>query len=226
MQLDLWGPGVGYFDLFLIHFPIALEYIDPATKYPPEWWGVDGKSVTLENTPIQETWQCLEELVDQKVVKNIGISNCSGSIICDIFRYARIEPQVLQVEIHPYNAQEALLKFAKTLGIAVTAYSSFGPQSYFELGMASGVKALFENDVVTHVAQKVGKTPAQVLLRWATQQGMAVIPKSNSHERLVENLDCVGFDLSEGDLKAISKLNINLRLNDPADIDPRLAIFA
>lgn len=86
------------------------------------------------------------------------ISNCSGSIICDIFRYARIEPQVLQVEIHPYNTQEALLKFAKTLGIAVTAYSSFGPQSYFELGMADGVKALFQNDVVTQAAQKAGKS--------------------------------------------------------------------
>ncbi|KAJ3880816.1 NADP-dependent oxidoreductase domain-containing protein [Lentinula edodes] len=224
MQLKLWG--LDYFDLFLIHFPIALQYVDPAHRYPPEWWGDDGKSVTLERIPLQETWTCMEELVDQGVAKNIGISNCSGSIICDIFRYARIEPQVLQVEIHPYLSQEPLLKFAKTLGIAVTAYSSFGPQSYLELGMDKGVTALFEHDVVTSAASKVGKTPAQVLLRWAIQRGMAVIPKSNSSDRLVQNLQSEDFELSEDDMKAISGLNINLRLNDPAEIDPRMAIFA
>jgi D-xylose reductase len=224
MQLDLWG--LEYFDLFLIHFPVALKYIDPSEKYPPEWWGVDGKSVTLENSPMQETWACMEELVDQGLAKNIGISNCNGSLICDILRYARIEPQVLQVEIHPYLSQEPLLKFAKTLGIAVTAYSSFGPQSYFELGMAKEVTALFEHNAVTSAASRLGKTPAQVLLRWATQQGLAVIPKSNDKERLVQNLHCEDFKLSEADMKAISGLNINLRLNNPADIDPRLAIFA
>ncbi|KAJ4485046.1 putative D-xylose reductase [Lentinula edodes] len=212
MQLNLWG--LDYFDLFLIHFPIALQYVDPAHRYPPEWWGDDGKSVTLERIPLQETWTCMEELVDQGVAKNIGI------------RYARIEPQVLQVEIHPYLSQEPLLKFAKTLGIAVTAYSSFGPQSYLELGMDKGVTALFEHDVVTSAASKVGKTPAQVLLRWAIQRGMAVIPKSNSSDRLVQNLQSEDFELSEDDMKAISGLNINLRLNDPAEIDPRMAIFA
>ncbi|KAJ3725587.1 NADP-dependent oxidoreductase domain-containing protein [Lentinula guzmanii] len=223
-QLDLWG--LDHFDLFLIHFPIALQYVDPSHRYPPEWWGDDGKTVTLANVPMQETWTCMEELVDQGVAKNIGISNCSGSIICDIFRYARIEPQVLQVEIHPYLTQEPLLKFAKTLGIAVTAYSSFGPQSYLELGMDKGVTALFEHDAITSAASKVGKTSAQVLLRWAIQRGMAVIPKSNSPDRLVQNLQSEDFELSEDDMKAISALNINLRLNDPAEIDPRMAIFA
>ncbi|KAJ4485806.1 NADP-dependent oxidoreductase domain-containing protein [Lentinula aciculospora] len=224
MQLELWG--LEYFDLFLIHFPIALQYVKPSHRYPPEWWGDDGKTVTLAKVPMQETWACMEELVDQGVAKNIGISNCSGSIICDIFRYARIEPQVLQVEIHPYLTQEPLLKFAKTLGIAVTAYSSFGPQSYLELGMDKGVTALFEHDAVTSAASKVGKTPAQVLLRWAIQRGLAVIPKSNSPERLVLNLQSEDFELSDADMKAISALNINLRLNDPAEIDPRMAIFA
>ncbi|KIK70681.1 hypothetical protein GYMLUDRAFT_32723 [Collybiopsis luxurians FD-317 M1] len=224
MQLGLWG--IDYFDLFLIHFPIALQYIDPSEKYPPEWWGLDGKSVTLEKTPMQETWTCMEELVDQGLAKNIGISNCSGSIIIDIYRYARIEPQVLQVEIHPYLTQEPLLKLSKTLGMAVTAYSSFGPQSYIELGMDKGVKTLFEHDAVSSAAGRLGKTPAQVLLRWAIQQGLAVIPKSNDPQRLLQNLQCEDFDLNEKEMKAISGLNIGLRLNDPADIDPRIAIFA
>lgn len=192
MQLKLWG--LDYFDLFLIHFPIALQYVDPSHRYPPEWWGDDGKSVTLgeyvlfsisESTGLIKFSKKRESLCKKhgpawkswliKALQRISASgnplpmlilkifilvssNCSGSIICDIFRYARIEPQVLQVEIHPYLSQEPLLKFAKTLGIAVTAYSSFGPQSYLELGMDKGVTALFEHDVVTSAASKVGKS--------------------------------------------------------------------
>jgi len=96
---------------------------------------------------MQETWKAMEELVDDGLAKNIGLrytgsfardsarannpifpSNCNGALIMDVLRYARIEPQVLQVEHHPYLTQEALLSFAKEIGIAVTAYSSFGPQ--------------------------------------------------------------------------------------------------
>ncbi|KAH9982826.1 Aldo/keto reductase [Lactifluus volemus] len=225
MQLELWG--LDYFDLFLVHFPVALAYVDPAHRYPPEWWGDDRKSVNLQNTPFQETWGAMEELVDEGLVRNIGVSNVAGALLVDILSYARIEPQVLQVELHPYLTQEALLKLAKTLGIAVTAYSSFGPQSYLELGFKEGaVKALFEQDPVVKAARAHERNPAQVLLRWATQRGIAVIPKTNDVQRLFSNLDCTSFDLTEGEIDAISTLNINLRLNDPADIDPRLAIFA
>ncbi|KAF5368565.1 hypothetical protein D9758_002241 [Tetrapyrgos nigripes] len=223
MQLDLWG--LDYFDLYLIHFPVSLQYVEPKDKYPPEWWGLDG-GVHLQNTPMQETWTCMEQLVDEGLAKNIGISNCQGSLICDIMRYARIAPQVLQVEIHPYLTQEPLLNFCKTLGMAVTAYSSLGPQSYVELGMDRGVVNLLKHDLIAKVAQDKGKSPAQVLLRWATQQGLAVIPKSNNQHRLLENLECSAFDLSEQEMKQLSGLNIGLRMNDPAEIDPRMAIFA
>lgn len=102
---------------------------------------------------MQETWSAMEELVDEGQALNIGLryclflecpistdgylhSNCSGSLILDVLRYARIEPQVLQVELHPYLTQTALVNLAKTLGIAVTAYSSFGPQ----VGSHSNIK--------------------------------------------------------------------------------------
>ncbi|KAF8899032.1 NADP-dependent oxidoreductase domain-containing protein [Infundibulicybe gibba] len=222
-QLGLWG--IDYFDLFLVHFPVSLKYVDPEHRYPPEWFGDDGK-VHLQNTPMQETWTEMEYLVYEGIAKNIGLSNCSGALILDVFRYARIEPQVLQVEHHPYLTQEPLLRLAKTLGIAVTAYSSFGPQGYIELGMDRGTPSLLEHNTITNITQKHGKTPAQVLLRWATQRDVAVVPKSNSVQRLQENLQCDSFNLDESEIKAISALNINLRLNDPGDIDPRLTIFA
>jgi D-xylose reductase len=80
-------------------------------------------------------------------------SNVAGGLLVDILSYARIEPQVLQVELHPYLTQEPLMKLTKTLGIAVTAYSSFGTQSYLELGFKGNVKPLFEQDVIVKAAQ-------------------------------------------------------------------------
>ncbi|EGN93133.1 hypothetical protein SERLA73DRAFT_189997 [Serpula lacrymans var. lacrymans S7.3] len=223
MQLGLWG--IDYFDLFLVHFPISLKYVDPSHRYPPEWFGDDGK-VYLQNTPMQETWGAMEELVDEGVAKNIGLSNCQGSLILDVLRYAKYEPQVLQVELHPYLTQDALVDLSKTLGIAVTAYSSFGPQSYVELGIDKGIPSLLQHNSVEALATKYKKSTAQVLLRWATQRGIAVIPKSNNLDRLVANLQCNSFDLTDQELRAISSLNVNLRLNDPAAIDPRISIFA
>ncbi|KAF7307049.1 Aldo-ket-red domain-containing protein [Mycena indigotica] len=224
MQLGLWG--IEYFDLFLVHFPIALQYVDPAERYPPEWQDAAKKVVTLQGTPIQETWQSMEELVDVGIAKNIGISNFQGSLIADMLRYARIKPQVLQIELHPYLTQEALVKYAKEVGLAITAYSSFGPASWIELSMDQGAPSLLDHDVVSAAATKHNKTTAQVLLRWATQRDIAVVPKSNNPSRLAQNLDCLSFDLSAEEMKEISALNFNLRLNNPADIDPRMAIFA
>lgn len=222
-QLGLWG--IEYFDLFLVHFPISLAYVDPSHRYPPEWFGDDGK-VYLQNTPMQETWGAMEQLVDEGLAKNIGISNCQGSLLLDIMRYARIPPQVLQVELHPYLSQEPIVELAKTLGIAVTAYSSFGPQGYYELNMDRGLTSLFQHDEVAKIATSHGKSPAQVLLRWSTQRGIAVIPKSTDSDKLAENLVSTSFDLSDAEIKSISSLNKNARFNNPAEIDPRLAIFA
>ncbi|KAF7792643.1 hypothetical protein EIP86_003740 [Pleurotus ostreatoroseus] len=222
-QLKLWG--IEYFDLFLMHFPISLEYVDPKDKYPPEWWGLDGK-VHPTNVPISETWSALEELVDAGVAKNIGVSNFQGSLLVDLFRYARIQPQVLQVELHPYLSQERLLDLCKTLGVAVTGYSSLGPQSYVELGMDRNSPSLLTHNTITAIAEKHKLSPAQVLLRWAVQQNVAVIPKSNNHDRLLMNLEVTHFTLSDEEMKAISSLNHHLRLNDPQDIHPALGIFA
>jgi len=222
-QLGFWG--IDYFDLFLIHFPIALKYVDPNHRYPPEWFGDDGK-VYLQDTPMHETWKAMEELVDAGLVKNIGLSNTQGSLILDVQRYAKHPISVLQIEHHPYLTQEPVIALCKTLGIAVTGYSSFGPQSFVELNMDKNTSSLLEHKGVTEIASKYKKTPAQVLLRWATQRGIAVVPKSNDPGRLFQNLHCIDFDLAESDLKEISAMNQNIRFNDPADIDPRMAIFA
>jgi len=225
-QLSDWG--LDYFDLYYIHFPVALKYVEPSVRYPPGW-AFDGKDEVIPiPVPIQQTWTALESLVGLNLVKSIGISNFQGALILDLLRYAKIRPAVLQIEHHPYLVQPTLLKLAAAEGIAVTAYSSFGPQSFVELGWdkAKDTPVLFEHPVITKLAEKYGKTPAQVLLRWSTQRGLAVIPKSNNQARLQQNLDVTSFDLEKSEVEGISKLDINLRFNNPTDYLGTLHIFA
>lgn len=225
-QLADWG--LKSFDLFLIHFPIALEYVDPSVRYPPGW-AYDGKNdIRCVRIPLQQTWEAMEELVDEGLVKNIGIANYQGSLVLDLLRYCRIRPAVLQIEHHPYLVQQDLIDLCRAEGIAVTAYSSFGPQSFLELESqkAQDTPTLFTHGTITSIATKHGKNPGQVLLRWATQRGIAVIPKSNSQKRLVENLDATSFDMTEEELGAISSLNRNIRFNNPIDYLEKLSMVS
>lgn len=172
----------------------------------------------------------MEKLVEKGLARSIGISNFVGALIYELQRSSKITPAVLQIEHHPYLVQPYLLQIAKDEGITVTAYSSFGPQSFLELDMikAKGATPLFQHEVITKIATAHGKTPAQVLLRWATQRGLAVIPKSNSQHRLLENLDVTAFDLKEEEIAEISALDRNLRFNNPTDVSFvfKLMLFA
>jgi len=170
----------------------------------------------------------MEHLVDIGLVKSIGVSNFQGSLIIDLLRYARIRPAILQVEIHPYLTQEDLITFCHSENIAVTAYSSFGPLSFIELEWRKAIDCpkLFDQPLIKRYAEKYNKSPGQILLRWATQRGLAVIPKSSNPKRLVENLDCNSFDLAPEEVQQISALNRNLRFNNPPDYLDTFHIFA
>ncbi|KAL0486537.1 D-xylose reductase [Acrasis kona] len=220
--------GLDYVDLYLIHFPIAIKYVPESERYPPGFF-VDGKSkVEMEKTPISETWAAMEELYDSGRAKNIGVSNFEGQLLTDLLNYCRIEPAVLQIEHHPYYTQEELVQFCEQHNIAVTAYSSFGALSFIECDMkrAKSAPPLMENEHVVEIAKKHDKTPAQVLLRWATQRNIAVVPKSNNKDRLAQNLNCCDFDLSKEELETLSGLNRNLKFNKPTNYGiPVIAAF-
>ncbi|KAH9218212.1 D-xylose reductase [Leptodontidium sp. 2 PMI_412] len=221
--------GLEYFDLYIMHFPIALKYVDPEVRYPPAWFhdGITPTDIQLSNATIRETWEAMESLVDTGLVRSLGISNFNCCAILDLLRYARIRPATLQIEHHPYLVQQPLVDFATKEGITITAYSSFGPQGYVEMDLEHAVKTphLFQNPVVNEVAKAHGKTAPQVLLRWATQQGIAVIPKSDTLPMLLDNLNAKGFDLTGEEIKKISALNRNLRFNNPLVYFGCLPIF-
>lgn len=189
--------------------------------------------MTTAKVPISETWQALETLVDEGIAKSIGVSNFQAQLLYEVMNYARHPISSLQIEHHPYLVQPKLIEMAQANKIAVTAYSSFGPQSFLELSPEFRAKAekagmLFDKEPIKSIASKHNVTPAQVLLRWATQRGVAVIPKSNSQHRLAQNLDVLNYELTKEDLEAISALDMGLRFNDPGFYLPNnpLLIFA
>jgi D-xylose reductase len=223
-QLRDWG--LDYFDLYIVHFPISLKYVDPSVRYPPGFFDENGK-LSPGKASIEETWHAMEDLVPKGLARSIGISNFNGQLLMDLLRYAKITPATLQIEHHPYLTQLGLVKLAQDNGLAVTAYSSFGPASFVELDMkqAQDAPPLMEHPAIKKIAEKHGKTPAQVLLRWSTQRGVAVIPKSNNPERLKQNLDVTGFDLEKAEVEEISGLNRGLRFNDPLNYGVNQPIY-
>lgn len=155
--------GLDYLDLYLIHFPISLKFVPFEERYPPGWEYDPEKpleGMKEDPTPLAETWAAMEELVEEKLVKHIGISNMGVGLIRDLCSYAKIKPAVLQVEIHPYCVQDHLVRFCQENGIQVTAYSSFGAMSYVEIHMAGLQDTCFNHATVTAIAKKLGKTPA------------------------------------------------------------------
>lgn len=212
--------GLDYVDLYLIHFPIALKFVPFEDRYPPEWFYDPAEKepgLVAEPVPIRETWEAMEKLVDAGLAKNIGVCNFGVSLIRDVLSYARIRPSVLQVELHPLLSQEKLLRYCAAEQIAVTAFSSFGAESYYALGMAQPTESLLKHDVVTTIAAACDKSPAQVLLRWGVQRGTIVIPKASSQAHLEQNAAIFDFELTAEQMTALSALNIGRRFNDPGD---------
>lgn len=135
----------------------------------------DKGTVEPDNVSIRETWESMEQLVDGGIARSIGVSNFQAQMLYDIMTYAKHPISSLQIEHHPYLVQPELIRMAQENSIAVTAYSSFGPQSFLELPATFSKKAkeiplLFDAEPIKRLAEKYGVTPPQVLLRWATQR--------------------------------------------------------
>lgn len=207
-----------YLDLYLIHFPIAQEFVPFETRYPPEWFFDPAEArpkMKFARVPLAETWGAMEELVSAGLVRHVGVCNYGTALLRDLLNYARTPPAVLQVESHPHLTQEKLVRFAREAGIAVTAFSPLAAQSYYEIGMADAGESVLGEEVVRAVAARHKKTAAQVVLRWAVQRGTAVVPKTTRAERLAENLSLFDFELSAVEMAEIGSLDRNRRFNDP-----------
>ena len=210
--------NLDYLDSFLIHFPIAQAFVPFEERYPPEWFydpDVDNPTMKLAQVPLSDTWRAMEQLVQQGLVKRIGVCNYNSGLLHDLMSYATIKPAELQIESHPYLTQEPLIRLAKNYGMAVTAFSPFGALSYIELDMAGADESVLTQTIITEAARQHNKTPAQIVLRWGVQRRCSVITKTTKKQRLQENLNLFDFALSDDEMLAISSLNQNRRFNDP-----------
>ena len=149
------------FDLYLIHTPFAFQ---PGDEQDPR--DANGDVIYDNGVTLLETWRALEVLVDEGRCKAIGLSDVNLAQAKEIFEAARIKPAVVHVESHPYLPQWDLLNYCKANGIVFQAFAALGHSSK---------PNLLEDPVITSIARRVDKTPAQVLLAWAIQRGTALL---------------------------------------------------
>ncbi|KAF2288643.1 hypothetical protein GH714_009797 [Hevea brasiliensis] len=151
---------------------------------------------------LPSTWQAMESLFDSGKARAIGVSNFSVKKLEDLLAVARVTPAVNQVEIHPVWQQPKLHEYCKSKGIHLTGYSPLG---------SSGT-GILKNRILTTVAKKLGKTPAQVALRWGLQMGHRVVPKSTNEARIKENFDVFDWSIPENLFAKFSKIEQAMRL--------------
>lgn len=168
LQLD-------YVDCYLIHTPFAFR---PGPEQDPR--DEHGEVVYDTGVTLAETWQALEKLMDEGRCRAIGLSNVGLAQVKDIFDSARIKPGAIEVESHPYFPQWELLDFCREHQIAFMAYAALGH------GMTPKV---IDDPAIIRIAQRVGKTPAQVILAWAVQRGTAVLTSSTNPKFIEQNAD-------------------------------------
>ncbi|XP_072373811.1 aldo-keto reductase family 1 member B1 isoform X1 [Scyliorhinus torazame] len=157
-------------------------------------------------------FQAMEGLVDEGLVKSIGVSNFNISQLERLLSVARIIPTVNQVELHPYLTQSELVDFCASRDIALTAFSPLGSPGRSLLNDSADPKDLLKDPVVKLIAEKHRKSPAQVLLRFHVQRNIATIPKSVTPARIQENAQIFDFELMDEDLQLLLTLNKNWRV--------------
>ena len=219
-ERNLADLGLDELDLYLIHFPVTLAYVPFEERYPPGWFfdpEAESPAMKPVRVPLADTWGAMEGLVEAGLVKLIGVCNFGTALIRDLQSYARIQPSVLQVEMHPYLTQQKLLRFCQEENITVTAFSPFGASSYVPLNMAGANESVLDDPEVIAIAGDLGKTPGQVVLRWAIQRGTVTIPKTQTVAHLRDNIELFDFELGNGEMTRLDRLDRNRRFNDPAE---------
>ena len=154
-----------------------------------------------------ESWLALEQIRDDGKTRSIGVSNFHRTHLERIISDSGTVPAVDQIELHPAFAQRELRAFSEPLGILTEAWGPLGQGKY----------DLFGEAAVADAAAVHGVTPAQVVIRWHLQQGIIVFPKSNSRERMAENFDVFGFELSDAEVAAIDALDRGQRVGGDPD---------
>jgi alcohol dehydrogenase (NADP+) len=180
--------GLSHLDLYLMHTPFAFQ---PGDDQDPR--DQSGNLLYDSGVTLLDTWRAMESLVDRGKCRAIGLSDIGLDQVKPLYESARIKPAVIQVEAHPYLPEADLLAFCREQGIVFLAFAPLGH------GMSPGP---LEDPVISAIAARVKKTPAQVLLAWAIQRGTAVLTTPRTAARAREN-----FDISPLPADAMDEIN-------------------
>jgi diketogulonate reductase-like aldo/keto reductase len=202
LQASLNRLGLDTVDLYLVHTPFAFKPGDDQDPRDPHGAIIYDDGVTLE-----ETWAAMENLVDEGLTGAIGLSDIDVEGVKRIAQTARIKPAVVEVESHPYHPQWELHRLRESDGIVLLAFASLG----------HGLEPrLLDDPLIVSTAQRLGKTPAQVLLAWGIQRGSAVLTGSVNPARISENFDVTA--IPESAVQDISeRLQTRYRFNSVVD---------
>jgi len=203
LQLD-------HLDLYLIHWPVAIKHGNMLPSSGEDF-------IPIDQVPIIDTWQAMEECVSAGLVKNIGVSNFSVTKLEDLLSKCNVKPAANQVECHPFLPQNQLFEFCSKQDIQLVGYSPLGSGARPERMRGDADPVLFENETVKEIAAKHDKSVGQILISWGVSRGNCVIPKSTNRGRLTENLESAQFELPEEDLFSAFRRGLcaiaNLRQN-------------
>lgn len=202
LQASLSRLGLDTVDLYLVHTPFAFK---PGDDQDPR--DVHGAVIYDDGVTLEETWAAMESLVDEGLTGAIGLSDIDVDGAKRIADSARIKPAVVEVESHPYHPQWEIHRLRETHGIVLLAFAS--------LGHALEPR-LLDDPLIVSIAQRLGKTPAQVLLAWGIQRGSAVLTGSVNPGRISENFDVTAIpDSAIEDIN--ERLETRFRFNSVVD---------
>jgi len=206
-----------YLDLYLIHWPIAYKFV----PYDKEKRGFDkGYDPNIGNTPsadkfdsvpISETWGAMEALVEEGLVKAIGVSNFTCALVQDLLTYCKIKPALNQMENHPFLQQTPLVKYCQNNGLTVGAFSTLGTPGF----AGENKPSILADPTICEIAQKHNRNTAQIALRWQIQRGNVAIVKSVTPARIESNIQIFDFELDKEDMDKIASIDRKYRFMTP-----------
>lgn len=185
--------GLDHLDLYLLHWPVPSSFAETIAAY-----------------------RAAEKVLADGRVRAIGVSNFNPDHLDRLMAETDVVPAVNQVELHPYFSQSVIREANARLGIVTQSWSPIGGTSSGPAGSAP----LLENPKIVEIARQLGKSPAQIVLRWHVQHGLSVIPKSVSPERIAKNIDIFDFELDPGRMAQLDALDCGFRSGpDPDSFD-------
>ncbi|MCI5167310.1 MAG: aldo/keto reductase [Candidatus Electrothrix sp. GM3_4] len=189
-----------YLDLYLIHWPVAHK---KGSVFP----NTGAEMLSLEDLPISQTWKGMEAGLDKGLCRHIGVSNFSIPKLKVLLKTARLQPEMNQIELHPYLQQPEMLDFCRRNNVHLTAYSPLGSPDRPPVFKEKNEPILLKDAMIVRIAELHGCTPAQILISWAVKRETAVIPKSINSARLQENLSAASLVLGPDDMVDIADID-------------------